>query len=682
MIRTVGRLWVAATLIIVASAALLLTDRERPRAAAGGPNAAGDVPGQIRSIALFQNSSQALMEEAAKGVLAGLAAEGFTEGPSFRIRRYNAEGDTATLNSITQAIIGGGDDLVITLSTSCLQAVAAANRDAHRPHVFGMVSDPAASGVGIARDDPRKHPPYMVGLGTMQPVAETFRMARRLAPGLKRVGVAWNPSEANSEACTKVARIICKELGLDLLEATVDGSASVRDAAASLVARGVEAIWVGGDATVLVSLDAVIAPARASAVPVFTSISGCAARGSVFDLGSDYYQVGEQIAALAVRVLQGTSPADMPIQYEMPPELWINRVALDPRTRGWSIPEEIVAKADVVVDKGGPVRRHPHAKLAAATKPASGPARTWKLGLAGYSESAIMEDLLGGFHQGIKESGLVDGKDYVTIYRSAQGDIATLSAILDEFNGDDTDLVFSISTPVLQAALRKVDRKPVVFAGVLDPIAAGAGKSDSDHHRGITGRYLGYPYAEMARVVRTVLPSARKVGTLFSPGEINSAVARERFQVPLRAEGLELVSLPVNGPTEVSDAALSLCQSGIDVVCQISDNLSNASFPAISRACETAGMPLFTFSPAHVKRGAVLGVGCDFAENGREAGLLVAEVIRGKDPSRTPFRATTKVTRSVNLVVARRLGITIPRDWLKTASQVIDAAVPTRQNTP
>ena len=59
------------------------------------------------------------------------------------------------------------------------------------------------------------------------------------------------------------------------------------------------------------------------------------------------------------------------------------------------------------------------------------------------------------------------------------------------------------------------------------------------------------------------------------------------------------MSLPVNGPTEVSDAALTLCQSGIDVVCQISDNLSNASFPAIARACEMAKMPLFTFSPAH-----------------------------------------------------------------------------------
>ena len=682
MIKNVGRLWLAAVMILAASAALLLTDRERPRSGSGGSSNTGVLPRRSRSVALLQNASQSPVEEGAKGVIAGLAAAGFEEGPSFRIRRYNAEGDRATLNSIAQAIIGGDDDLIVTLSTPCLQAVAAANRLAKRQHVFGVVSDPVASGVGISPGDPRKHPPYMVGVGTMQPVAETFRMARRFAPGLKRVGVAWNPSEANSESCTKIARVICKDLGIELLEATVDGSASVRDAVASLIARGVEAIWVGGDVTVLISFDAVIAPSRASAVPVFTSVSGYAAKGSVFDLGSDYYKVGEQIATLAARVLEGVSPADLPIQYEMPPELWINRLALDARALGWTIPRDLITRADVVIDKEGAVRRHPRVKPASVAKTGAAPSRTWKVCIVGYSETSLLEELLRGFRQGIKESGLLEGKGYVTTYRNAQGDIATLGAILDEFNGNDVDLVFSISTPVLQATLRKLEGKPVVFAGVLDPIAAGAGKSDSDHRAGLTGSYLRFPYVEMAKVVRTVFPSASKVGTLFSPGEINSVQSRDRFESALKAEGLVLQSVPVNGPSDVSDAALSMCQSGIEVVCQISDNVNNASFPAISRACEMSRMPLFTFSPSLVRRGAVLGVGCDFEENGREAGLLVAKVIRGGNPSQIPFEPTTKVARTVNLAVARRLGIAIPQDWLNTASQFNEDLPPSPAKAP
>jgi ABC-type uncharacterized transport system substrate-binding protein len=672
------RLWLATFLILAVSALLLLTDRERPRVVSASSETGPGSVGRVRSVALFQHVSQATLEEGVRGVMAGLAESGYQEGRTIRVRRYNAEGDAATSHAIARAIIGDDAELVITLSTPSLQAVAAANREARRPHVFGMVSDPVVAGVGISGDDPRKHPPYMVGLGTMQPVAEGFRMARRLAPRLARVGVAWNPSEANSEAGTKIARSVCKELGIELLEANVDGSAAVREAVASLVGRGAEAVWVGGDNTVLSALDAVIGPARAAGVPVFTSIPGSAARGALFDLGADYYRVGESVGRLAGRVLGGQPPADMPILYEVPPELWINRLALEAQAGGWSFPPEIVAEADVVVDKGGPVRRRPREGVVARAPEARGPSRTWKVGLAAYSESTILDEVIAGYRRGLKAAGLVEGRDYTTTYRNAQGDIGTLNALVDELNGDDTDLVVGISTPALQAALRKVDRKPVVFVGVLDPFAAGAGKSDSDHRPAVTGVYLSYPYAAMARTVREVLPGARRVGTLFAPGEVNSVLARQRFEGPLKGEGLELVSLPVNGPTEVSDAALALCRSGIDVLCQISDNLSNASFPAIARACEVERTPLFTFSPSKVKGGAVLGVGVDFAENGREGGLLVAEVIRGKDPSRIPFRAATRILRSVNLDNARRLGVSVPAEWVKAADEVVPARPETR----
>ncbi len=676
MIKRLLRLWLAVSLILAASAVLLLTDRERPRSGVGSSGAGSESRARTRSIALFQHVSQATMEEGVRGVLAGLAESGYPEG-KISVHRYSAQGDAATSNTIARAIVGGDDELVITLSTPSLQVMAGANRSAKRLHVFGMVMDPVAAGVGISPDDPRKHPPYMVGLATMPPVAETFRLARRLDPRLARVGVAWNPSESNSESGTKVARTVCEELGIQLLEANVEGSAAVREAVASLVGRGAEAIWVGGDNTVLSSLDAVIAPARSARVPVFTSIPGCAARGALFDLGADYYRVGESIGRLAGRVLAGTSPADMPILYEVPPEFWINTLALKSLNGDWSFPPEIEAKADVVIEKGGPVRRHPRPEVDAQVLKAERPSRTWKISLAAFSESPLLDEVIGGFRRGLKEAGLVDGQDCTTRYRNAQGDIATLSALFDELSGDDTDVIVSVSTPTLQSALRKVDRKTVVFAGVLDPFAAGAGKSDTDHRKNVTGAYLSFPYAPMAQEIRAILPKARRVGTLFAPAEINSVVARNRFAETLKGAGLDLVSLPVNGPAEVSDAALTLCQSGVDVFCQVSDNLSNASFPAITRACEMAKMPLFTFSPPLVKSGAILGLGTDFAENGRDAGQLVAQVISGKDPSRIPFHATAKTLRTVNLANAGRLGVSVPDEWLKTADLVIPARSPT-----
>src|SRR4029078_13290912 len=151
-----------------------------------------------------------------------------------------------------------------------LQAVAGANRAGRTQHVFGLVTDPFGAGVGISREDPLTHPKHLVGYGSMQPVAEAFRLAKQLLPSLTTVGVVWNPAESNSQASTRRARAAAPQFGSRLLEATVDNASGVVEAAGSLISRGVQALWVDGDVTVLVALDGVIFPAKKGGIPVFT----------------------------------------------------------------------------------------------------------------------------------------------------------------------------------------------------------------------------------------------------------------------------------------------------------------------------------------------------------------------------------------------------------------------------
>ena len=154
MIKRALRLSLGVTLIIAASAVLLLTDRGGQRVGLGSPVSSAAGPQRVFSVALLQHISQPILEEGANGMIAALAAAGYRDGGTIRLRRFNAEGDAATSNTIARELVGGDYDLIITLSTPSLQAVAGANRDAKVPHVFGMVSDPVAAGVGIARDDP------------------------------------------------------------------------------------------------------------------------------------------------------------------------------------------------------------------------------------------------------------------------------------------------------------------------------------------------------------------------------------------------------------------------------------------------------------------------------------------------------------------------------------------------
>ena len=229
MVFLCKRLGLGVGLILAASSILLLTDKQHWAGGAGG---------RVKHVAVLQHASVAVLDDGVTGAVAGLAEKGFHEGDNLVLTFFNAQGDVATASTIARSILNDPYDLVITMSTPSLQAVAGPNKDRRMHHVFGLVADPFSAGVGLDRDNPAVHPPYMVGQGVFLPVDESFRLARQLNPALKNVSVVWNPAESNSLAFTRAAREVCKAMGINLLEATVDNSAGVLEAAHSVIARG------------------------------------------------------------------------------------------------------------------------------------------------------------------------------------------------------------------------------------------------------------------------------------------------------------------------------------------------------------------------------------------------------------------------------------------------------------
>jgi ABC-type uncharacterized transport system substrate-binding protein len=236
-----------------------------------------------------------------------------------------------------------------------MQVFAGVNRKGRVNHVFCAVTDPFSAGVGIGRDDPYRHPKHLAGIGTFQPVEATFRIAKQLYPELKRVGVAWNPAEACSEACTLKGRAICKELGIELFEAHVDSSSAVREAEESLISRGVGALWVGGDNTVEMAIDSVIEVARRAKVPAFSNSPGNVGRGLLFALGANYVEVGRAAGVLAGKILKGLDPGSVPIEDVMPRRLALNLGALKNLRDPWSVSPDLLASAADVLDGTGVV---------------------------------------------------------------------------------------------------------------------------------------------------------------------------------------------------------------------------------------------------------------------------------------------------------------------------------------
>jgi ABC-type uncharacterized transport system substrate-binding protein len=566
--------------------------------------------------------------------------------------------------------------MVITISTHSLQCVANANKDGHALHVFGAVTDPAGAGVGIQQMNSTHKPPWLAGIGTFQPVEQIFREAKRLWPGLSVVGVVWNPAERNSEACTLKAREICRTLGLQLLEANVDQSKDVREAADSLVARGAQAFWTGADVTVLNATATLCETALKARIPVFSNTSGQVREGTLFDLGASYPEVGRCLGAMAASILDGANPATFVITNFMPERVTLNKQVLKKMRYPWRFTDAIIARADLIIGEDGRVEKD--ALNAAKEDPAAGKplARRWRIQQVSYIESTMVEDAMRGFLNGLKEAGLRDGADFSLQTLSAQGDMTALGALFDAAKTAGTDLYVVYGTPALQTAIRKVQDTPVVFTVVADPFVAGAGKSDADHLPNITGVYTQGPYREMAELLQAHFPSFRRIGTLFCPAEANSVANRNLLVREATRCGLTVETVAANTPGDLPDAAMALCGRRLDAVVQVIDNLSAAGFPAIARAAAQARVPVFACQGAAVKQGAALALARDYYDAGRETALMAARVMRGERPQRIPLSPPLTMTTLVNLKNAAESRLVIPEALLRVATQVSTAATP------
>jgi putative ABC transport system substrate-binding protein len=200
----------------------------------------------------------------------------------------------------------------------------------------------------------------MVGQGSFPPVEKAFQLARGMLAGLQRIGVAWNPSESNSLAFVKKAREVSAAMGLTLLEANADNTSAVSDAINSLIGRDAQAIWIGGDNTVIAAVDSVIAIARRMGVPVFTILPGVPDRGTLFDAGPNFYEVGRQGGILAADVLEGADMTRIPIRDVLdivPPYLSVNTTVLRGLKERWRMPDDILHEANVIVDDKGIQRK-------------------------------------------------------------------------------------------------------------------------------------------------------------------------------------------------------------------------------------------------------------------------------------------------------------------------------------
>jgi len=298
---------------------------------------------------------------------------------------------------------------------------------------------------------------------------------------------------------------------------------------------------------------------------------------------------------------------------------------------------------------------------------------TWKIYFVQYNDVIDVKDAENGVLDGLRQSGLEDGRDYEVKILNAQGDMATVSALIDTAVTGGADMLITFSTPTLQAALRRAQNVPVVYNYVASGLKAGAGKSNTDHAANVTGVSLLPANADALSILKAYFPNIHKVGTLYCPAETNMVYAKAALDDAAKRAGFEVVYVPAETATDVPDASAALMSRDIAAVLQIPGNLTASAFGSIAEAARRGHVPVFAFQKSQAG-GSIVVVARDYKDSGRHAAFLAARIMRGENPKNIPPEDFGKTSLIVNVDVARALNITLPPALVRSAKDVIGDA--------
>lgn len=325
----------------------------------------------------------------------------------------------------------------------------------------------------------------------------------------------------------------------------------------------------------------------------------------------------------------------------------------------------VVAAASLILLLSDLQHRERAARKALAKK------HVWKIYFVQYNDVIDVKEAESGVLEGLRESGLENGSDYEVQILNAQGDMATVSALIDTAVTGGADMLITFSTPTLQAALRRAQNVPVVYNYVASGLKAGAGKSNADHAPNVTGVSLLPANDEALTLIKTHFPSIHKLGTLYCPAETNMVYAKTALDEAAKRAGFEVVYVPAETATDVPDASAALMSRDIDAVLQIPGNLTASAFGSIGEAARRAHVPVFAFQKSQAAGGAMVVVARDYKDSGRHAAHLAARIMRGESPKKIPLEDFAKTSLVVNLDAARSLDITLPPVLVRSAAEVI-----------
>lgn len=268
-----------------------------------------------KHVAIIQVIEHPALDATRQGILDTLKNKGIS------VKFQSAQGNSALATQIAQQFVGTKPDVMVGIGTLVTQALISADQHQQIPIVFSSVTDPKGSKIVNNLEHPEG---VVTGVSNFVDPTQQFALFKKILPKLTKLGIIYNPGEANSVSLNDTMQSVALQQGLTLVFASANTTADVIQATQQLLSKGIDAIFINNDSTALAAFDSIVKISTPSKIPVFCSDTDMIAHGALAALGPNQYEIGKQTGTMILQILEGKTPAEIPVAFPDKTEVFSN----------------------------------------------------------------------------------------------------------------------------------------------------------------------------------------------------------------------------------------------------------------------------------------------------------------------------------------------------------------------